>query len=154
MFCRKQSHSEHTATHHIIPSNRLWMMRCDWVTTISNVTWVHPNWKRRQQALDTAVHITGSDALAIRCYTSENSSCRRAVLACTFTTTNTQGHQSWQQSPAVLYRHALYLKPRGDFHWEDFCWTKGSLAHPHPTHLSLLTIEEETDRYPSHIPVC
>lgn len=30
-------------THQIIPSNRLWMIRWDWVTTISRVTWVQPN---------------------------------------------------------------------------------------------------------------
>lgn len=36
-------------THQIIPSNRLWITRCDWVTTISNVTWVQPNCKRRKR---------------------------------------------------------------------------------------------------------
>lgn len=35
-------------THQIIPSNRLWMMRWDWVTTISRVTWVHPNCGERK----------------------------------------------------------------------------------------------------------
>lgn len=30
-------------TYQIIPSNRLWMMRWDWVTTIRRVTWVQPN---------------------------------------------------------------------------------------------------------------
>lgn len=34
--------------HQIIPSNRLWMMRWDWVTTISRVTWVHPNCGERK----------------------------------------------------------------------------------------------------------
>lgn len=41
-------------THQIIPSNRLWMMRCDWVTTISNVTWVQPNWKRGEHIVQPA----------------------------------------------------------------------------------------------------
>lgn len=35
-------------THQIIPSNRLWITRCDWVTTISSVTWVQPNCKGRK----------------------------------------------------------------------------------------------------------
>jgi len=32
-----------------MPSNRLWMMRCDWVTTISRVTWVQPNWRKEEE---------------------------------------------------------------------------------------------------------
>lgn len=41
-------------THQIIPSNRLWMMRWDWVTTISNVTWVQPNCKRGEHLVQPA----------------------------------------------------------------------------------------------------
>lgn len=40
-------------THHIIPSNKLWITRCDWVTTISKVTWVQPNCKRKKGTLPT-----------------------------------------------------------------------------------------------------
>ncbi len=31
----------------IIPSNRFWITRCDWVTTINKVTWVQANWKHK-----------------------------------------------------------------------------------------------------------
>lgn len=45
----KRESSLTAITHQIIPSNRLWITRCDWVTTISNVTWVQPNCNRRKR---------------------------------------------------------------------------------------------------------
>ncbi len=33
----------------IIPSNRFWITRCDWVTTSNKVTWVHANWNDKHK---------------------------------------------------------------------------------------------------------
>lgn len=44
-------------THQIIPSNRLWMMRWDWVTTISRVTCVQPNCgERKTTCIQPTIH--------------------------------------------------------------------------------------------------
>ncbi len=42
------SGTQEASSYQIIPSNRLWMIKWDWVTTISKVTWVQPNWGERK----------------------------------------------------------------------------------------------------------
>lgn len=37
----------------IIPSNRFWITRCDWVTTINKVTWVQANWNGKHKQTHT-----------------------------------------------------------------------------------------------------
>lgn len=37
----------------IIPSNRFWITRCDWVTTINKVTWVQANWNAKHKQTHT-----------------------------------------------------------------------------------------------------
>lgn len=43
----------------IIPSNRFWMTRWDWVTTINRVTWVQANWNGKHKYKTPQCHCTG-----------------------------------------------------------------------------------------------
>lgn len=59
---RSQRQGGPCAAYQIIPSNRFWMTRCDWVTTINSVTWVHANWngKNTKRHKTPQCHWTGT----------------------------------------------------------------------------------------------
>lgn len=112
-------------------------MRCDWVTTISNVTWVHPNWKRRQRAVQCLGTLPvpiagGSQVLELPL---RQSTAPAPEHSSTLLPQQTPGvTRDGEQPPAVTDGHDLQLKPRADLQWEELCWTHRSSPFPTPSH--------------------